>query len=367
MPNAVSLSPADELEAFPPRVEDLPPEPEPLAEFTEQERQKPSIRWYRTKLTPAQQKHLFSRSDALGAFQTLGYLGLVAAAGVGAWYSAGHWPWWVTVALIFTHGTFCSFMINGVHELGHGTVFKTRWLNHFFEHVLAFLGWINHEAFTTSHIRHHRYTLHPPDDLEVTLPVKLLVKDYLERAIFNYKHIPWQFQNNWRIARGRFRGAWEMTLYPADALEKRRTTIRWARCLFIGHSLVFLVSLATGQWIIPILVSLNQCYGGWLFWLCNNTQHVGLQDNVQDFRLNCRTIKLNSFVSFLYWRMNYHTEHHMYPATPCYRLAELHELIKHDLPPTAHGLVAVWKEIAAIQAKQAIDPTYQHVAELPSA
>jgi fatty acid desaturase len=40
--------------------------------------------------------------------------------------------------------------------------------------------------------------------------------------------------------------------------------------------------------------------------------------------------------------MNWHTEHHMYAAVPCYNLAELHEAIKHDLPPTPDGLVAVW-------------------------
>jgi len=32
----------------------------------------------------------------------------------------------------------------------------------------------------------------------------------------------------------------------------------------------------------------------------------------------------------------------MYAAVPCYNLAELHEAIKHDLPPTPDGLVAVW-------------------------
>jgi hypothetical protein len=90
---------------FPPRIEDLPPEPEPLEAYTERERKTPSIRWYRTKLTPQQQKRFFSRSDLLGAGQTLGYLGLMALTGVGAWYSAGHWPWWVTVALVFAHGT----------------------------------------------------------------------------------------------------------------------------------------------------------------------------------------------------------------------------------------------------------------------
>jgi fatty acid desaturase len=36
----------------------------------------------------------------------------------------------------------------------------------------------------------------------------------------------------------------------------------------------------------------------------------------------------------------------MYAAVPCYNLAALHEAIKHDLPPTPDGIVAVWQVIA---------------------
>ena len=86
-----------------------------------------------------------------------------------------------------------------------------------------------------------------------------------------------------------------------------------------------------------------------------------------DFRLCCRTFTLNPLVRFLYWQMNYHTEHHMYAAVPCYHLARLHRLIRHDLPPTPHGLLAVWREIAAILARQAKDPAYRHVVALPTA
>ncbi len=58
-------------------------------------------------------------------------------------------------------------------------------------------------------------------------------------------------------------------------------------------------------------------YGLWRHWLCNNTRHIGLQDNVPDLRLCCRTIRLNPLVQFLYFHMNYHTEHHMYASVPC--------------------------------------------------
>jgi len=121
-----------------------------------------------------------------------------------------------------------------------------------------------------------------------------------------------------------------------------------------------------GAWLVPVLVTLAPFYGGWLLFICNNTQHIGLQNNVADFRLCTRTIILNPFVRFLYWHMNYHIEHHMFAAVPCYNLGKLHEVIKHDLPPSPVGLVATWKEVIAILKQQAADPTYQYAAPLPA-
>jgi len=332
---------------------------------TEANSRKPkAIAWYRTPIDPKTLKELHQRSDLRGAFQTLGYLGLLAATGTSAFYSAHHWPVMATVAIVFLHGTFSAFMINGVHELGHGTVFKTKALNALFDRVLSFLGWINFEAFEASHIRHHRYTLHPPDDLEVVLPTKLMVRHFFLQTFINPKAIYGTVKGAIRIARGKFQGEWEMTLFPESNPDRNRP-VYWARTLLIGHGLVLIISLYFKLWLLPVLVTLTPCYGGWLFFLCNNTQHIGLQDDVADFRLCCRTFTLNPFVEFLYWHMNYHTEHHMYAAVPCYNLGRLHRLIKHDLPPCPQGLVATWKEIIGILKKQYADPEYQHEASLP--
>jgi fatty acid desaturase len=121
-----------------------------------------------------------------------------------------------------------------------------------------------------------------------------------------------------------------------------------------------------GLWPLALVVTGARFYGTWLFSLCNNTQHVGLQDNVPDFRLCCRTIELNPFVRFLSFQMNYHTEHHMYAAVPCYNLHRLHEAIRHEMPPTTRGLVAAWKEVLTILKRQKEEPGYQHVYALPA-
>jgi fatty acid desaturase len=338
----------------------------PLAEFTAAQRQPVAIDWYRSPLPPGAMKALHQRSDFLGGIQTLGYLALYAAPAALAIWASVHGPWWLALLGMMLFGTVSSFMINGVHELGHGTVFRTQALNVFFTHLLAFLGWINHETFQSSHIRHHRYTLHPPDDLEVTLPVRDMVQKFFIFGFIDLRPIWWNLKNSSRIACGRFEGEWELTLYPATAPEKRRVPVRWARVILGGHAALAILCACEHWWMAAILFCVPVFYGGFLQSVCNQTQHIGLQDNVSDFRLCCRTFTLNPVIRFIYWQMNYHIEHHMYAAVPCYNLGKLHRLIRHDLPPCPHGLVETWKEISAIQARQKTDPNYQHQAVIPS-
>ena len=51
------------------------------------------------------------------------------------------------------------------------------------------------------------------------------------------------------------------------------------------------------------------------------TQHLGLAEDVLDHRLNSRTVYMNPFFRFVYWNMNYHVEHHMFPMVALSRAA----------------------------------------------
>jgi fatty acid desaturase len=63
--------------------------------------------------------------------------------------------------------------------------------------------------------------------------------------------------------------------------------------------------------------------------------------------------------------MQYHVEHHMFPAVPFYNLPALRREIEHDLPPATHGLLATWREILPIVKKQRDDPGYFFTPPLP--
>jgi fatty acid desaturase len=323
------------------------------------------INWYRTPLDRQTLARLNARSDAKGFAQTLGHLGLMVLTGGAALYGFNHWPWWTVGLIVFIHGIPGSFMINAVHELVHKSVFKKRVFNEVFVRVFAFFGWINFEHFYSSHMRHHQFTLHPPDDLEVVLPIRLMAKQLFQTGFINPRGGYEALKTTVRHARGKFEGEWENKLFPSDQPVTGQPVILWARTLLAGHALITVMSIVLGWWLVPVLMSLLPFYGSWLFFLCNNTQHVGLQDNVPDFRLCCRTFTVNPLVEFIYWHMNYHTEHHMYAAVPCYNLGALHRAIEYELPPTPRGLLATWREIAAILKIQESQPGYQHVAPLP--
>jgi len=55
----------------------------------------------------------------------------------------------------------------------------------------------------------------------------------------------------------------------------------------------------------------------------------------------------------------------MYANVPCYHLAELHEAIKHDLPPSPNGIVEVWRVIIDALEKQASNKAHACKIELP--
>lgn len=330
----------------------------------EQKAQK--INWYRSPLDRDTLAALNQRSDWKGLRQTLGHLGLLVLTGAAAWVAAAQSSWPVLLLILLVHGTIFAFLLNGFHELCHSSVFKTKALNTFFLYLFSFLGQYNPILFWASHQEHHKYTLHPPDDLEVVLPVEITLESFLKSAVVNPWGVYGRLKGVIRLSRGRLEGEWENILFPATEPTQRQRLFNWARTLLVGHTLIVVVSLYFGLWLLPVLITLAPFYGGWLLFLCNNTQHVGLQDNVSDYRLCTRTIILNPVVQFLYWHMNFHTEHHMYAAVPCYNLEKLHKAIAADLPPCPVGIYAAWSEIIPILQKQKVDPTYQYIAELPA-
>ncbi|MDE3149586.1 MAG: NADH:ubiquinone reductase (Na(+)-transporting) subunit F, partial [Acidobacteriota bacterium] len=118
--------------------------------------------------------------------------------------------------------------------------------------------------------------------------------------------------------------------------------------------------------ILPLMfVGLTNFFGTWLLPVYSLTQHAGLAENVLDHRLNCRTVYMNPIHRYLYWNMNYHVEHHMFPLVPFHALPKLHAAVKDDCPTPYPSLLSAWREVAVTILKQVKDPAYYVKRKLP--
>ena len=94
------------------------------------------------------------------------------SSGTAVYFAYAAEAWLLFVLAIFCHGTISSFFRGTApHELGHGTVFDTKWLNKLFLYLFSLLSWWNPFDYASSHTYHHRYTLHPEGDRENLLPL----------------------------------------------------------------------------------------------------------------------------------------------------------------------------------------------------
>ena len=139
-----------------------------------------------------------------------------------------------------------------------------------------------------------------------------------------------------------------------------------ARIYVLIYTGVIILSVFSGS-ILPLMyVGLSNIYGAWLMVVFGYTQHAGLAENVLDHRLDCRTVYMNPVNRYLYWNMNYHVEHHMFPLVPYHALPKLHELIKSDSPEPYAGLFDAYKEIIPTVLRQVRDPGYFVKRQLPA-
>jgi fatty acid desaturase len=340
------------------------------------------INWYRCKVDKKVMSELMKTSDARGFAQVLPQLALFFTTGTLAYwaYTLVHvntlaWSLPLLFVALFVHGTFSSFlgMISPVHELCHKTPFRTKAWNEFFLKVYSFFSWSDWVGFRMSHVKHHQVTTYHDHDGEVVLPQKFdwqSVKFFLTIFTCNPYAAFCHIRGCVQAARGQHKGwifnaDWMNKVIPESNVDARAVHRRWAQTLILGHLALATVFIATGHWFLIILFNFGTFYCGWLTMLCGTPQHLGMVPNVPDHRLCCRTFTCSWLPAFLYWNMQHHVEHHMFPAVPFYNLPKLRKAIEHDLPPAPHGLYATWKELLEVVRRQREDPTYVFVPKLP--
>ncbi len=304
-----------------------------------------SAEWYHTDLPRKDLKALMKRSDGAAIRDTVMWLGsMVVFAGLAIWL----WPsWWAALPLAAYGVLYGSATDSRWHECGHGTAFRTQWMNSAVYHIASFMIMRNPTRWRWSHTRHHTDTLIVGLDPEIAV----MRPPVLVRVLLAYVGVldAWDAMKTMVMnAAGRI-SAEEKTFIPEMEWPK---VILAARIWFAIYAATIALSLYLASWLPLMLVGLPRLYGAWHHVLTGLMQHGALADNVLDHRLNSRTVYINPISRFIYWNMNYHVEHHMFPMVPYYALPRLHALIKHDLPAPTPSMWACYREMIPVWIRQ---------------
>ena len=315
--------------------------------------------WYHTEVPRKQMKQLMQRSDGPAIRDTIVWLGLLVGFGAGGVY---FWGSWWCVPFFFAYGVlYGSATDSRWHECGHGTAFKTQWMNKVVYQIACFMIMRNPVTWRWSHARHHTDTEIVGRDPEIAVmrPPDLL------RVVLNFIGI---FDVFWfaipemlRNAAGRLSPA-EQSFIPQMEQHK---VVRVARIWLAIYVATIGTSIATLSILPLMLIGLPRLYGCWHMVMVGLLQHGGLADNVIDHRLNSRTVYMNPISRFIYWNMNYHVEHHMFPMVPYHALPQLHEAIKHDLPAPNRSILEGYREMVPAFIRQLRYEEYFLKRELP--
>jgi fatty acid desaturase len=201
-----------------------------------------------------------------------------------------------------------------MHEAVHGILFRNRQLNRWVGFLCGLPAFLSVTAYRVGHLPHHRHerTERDPDELEnfskdPRILAVLFCLTFLAGELFGF----------YRVG-------------PANAWHGRREN---RQKILLEYGLIaaaFAAAFATVPihimlhvWVFPALVARQ------LTNVRTLAEHT-LTDPGERITAT-RTVLSNWFVSFFMCNLNYHIEHHLYPAVPWYNLRKLHALLNHDL------------------------------------
>ena len=314
--------------------------------------------WYQCPLPRETLRGLLERRNGPAIRDTILWFALIFGLGYATYALWG--TWWALPAYLAYAVLYASTSDSRWHESGHGTAFRTDWMNNALYEVASFMVMRESTPWRWSHTRHHSDTIIVGRDPEIAVPRPPNIRAVI-MSFFDLPTYPKYFRHILLHSAGRMT-ADERTYIPESEFPKVYAKARVYVAIYAG---VIGLALATRS-ILPLLyVGLTNLFGTWLMVVYGLTQHAGLAENVLDHRLNCRTVYMGPINRYLYWNMNYHVEHHMFPLVPYHALPRLHAAVKDDCPVPYSGIIEAWREIVPAVLRQVRDPAYCVKRRLP--
>ena len=323
-----------------------------------------SSEWFRIDIDRKILKELLKTSDLPGWKHIIIYFISLLVFG---YLCVFFWSSWWFILFYLAYCTLWGGADAIWHECGHRTAFKSRKLNDFFYQVASFMNNFEAVRFRWSHSLHHNYTASvDPHDFEVDGTIFWQPKN-----LFNFLLIFVPGLGLLNLHKSLHREILEHALGVETRVmrecipEHYKSKCIWTSRIYVLLWILIILSSFYFNSLLPILLFLIPKFFATLNIVWGITQHMGLKENIKDHRQSTRSVRLNPIFSFIYWKMEYHIEHHMFPMVPSYNLPKLHKVIKNQLPKPL-TLFEAYKEIIPAVIKKSKDPEYFIPVNLPS-
>lgn len=312
------------------------------------------LEYFRPDIGNRELKSLCRRKDIHGLTHFFSWLAACTLSGTLAVLGM-HTPWLLPALLV--HGSLLSFSYAASHECAHGTAFKSRCLN---EAVFWFTSLIFGEEpiyRRYSHTTHHSFTWFRGQDAQMPYHNPVSFRRYLieTSGILSF----WE-SYRLLVVHSFGRASQNVQEFVPEP-EKRKMRINSIIFLMVYGSLISMAGLF--QTTLPLLLYfIPRFLGGWMVNLYINTQHMCMREGIADHRYTTRSIRCNNLSRWLYWNMNFHVEHHIFPMVPFQALPKLSQRISCELPMNERGVLGANLDIIKLIFQQKVHP---HAAATP--
>lgn len=149
--------------------------------------------WYQSPVPRETMRSLLQRCDGPAIRDTILWFALILGSGFLTWKLWG--TWWAILPYAVYSVLYASTSDSRWHESGHGTAFKSDWMNNTLYEIASFMVMRESTVWRWSHTRHHSDTIIVGRDPEIAVPrppdLKAIVMSFFNLRVYQkyFKHI----------------------------------------------------------------------------------------------------------------------------------------------------------------------------------
>src|ERR1039457_1266710 len=211
--------------------------------------------WYASPVPKEKMRELLQRQDRTALRDTILWFALILGSGWAGYQLWQAGSWWVVVPFAIYGVLYGSPPDSRWHESGHGTAFKTDWMNNALYEIASFMVMREATPWRWSHTRHHSDTIIVGRDPEIAVPRPPNIRNII-LSFFSLVVYPKYFRRILLHSTGRMASE-EKTFVPASEFSKVYFRARIFVAIYTG---VIALSVYTVSILPLLLVGLTNAF-----------------------------------------------------------------------------------------------------------